>query len=165
MYGLMRSLLESSCWMPHMDYYRMITFMLFLTLVLLLWISFLWVGIRTMFMSWLDLRILSQMVNWFLFWIFHLLLRMKLLQLLINLLQWTTIHPFLVYPDGTPRLLKMLVLISVMFLQANKLIVKRSMPLLCWWHMCLKPLTLLPTQMHEDNLNGSRVCRKKCILC
>jgi len=165
MYGLMRIIPASSYWMPLLYYCRMIPLMLSWTLVLLFHFSFLQLDSRTLFLFWLEHRPMSRLVHWYIFWLVYCLHRLKSLWLLIDLLQWKMIHMFLVYPDGLPRQLKLLDLMSVMFPPNKKLEVKRNMLVLHWWLVFLKIMILLSTRMFKDDMNGNSLCRQKLILC
>jgi len=161
----MRSLLESICWMPPMDFYKIITLMLFLTLVLLFHFSVLRLESRNMFLFLLDHRPLIRLVNLYLFQLVLHLRQLKLFWVLINHLQWTIFHLFIVHPNRMPRKLKLLDLMSVIFPLVNKLEVKSNMPTLHYWLMYLKILIMLPTQMLKDDQNGNMLCKKQLILC
>jgi len=164
-YGLMRILLRSSCWMNPLDFYRMITLMLFLTLFLLFLFSVLWLDNQNLFPFQLDHRPPSRLVHWYPFWLVYHLHQLEIFRLLINLMQWTIIHPFLFYPNGLPRQLKLLDLMPVIFPSDKKLEVKRNMPLLHWWLMYLEFMILLHSWILKDDLNGNMICRHKLILC
>jgi hypothetical protein len=146
-------------WMTPLDFYRMITSMLFPNMVLMFLFSILWLDSKILFLFQLYRRPPRRLVHWYPFRLVHYLRRLKLFQILIDLLQWTTIHPFLVYSDGIPRQLKLLDLMSVIFSLDDKIEVKRNMSSFHWWLMYLKHLILLHTQMLMDKLNGNRLCR------
>jgi hypothetical protein len=165
MYFLMRNLLALSGWMYPLDYYRMIALISSLTLFPMFHFSVLCLDTRTLFLFWLGCQLSIQLVIQFLSWSVCHLLQLKLFQLLIDLLGWTSVHISLVYPYGILRHLNMLFLMSMMFLQADKLIVKSNVSALLWWLVCLKLVITLPTQIPKDNLNGRRICILKWNIC
>jgi hypothetical protein len=129
----MRSILELSCWMPLIYWCKMIPLMFSLTLVLLFQFSILRLDNRTMFSFQLDHQLMSQLVCWYMFKRVNHLHGMNLFWLLIDLLQWKIAHVFLVYPNGLPKQLKLLDLMSEMFPPDNKLEFKINMSALHWW--------------------------------
>jgi len=161
MYGLMRILMESNCWRPPLNCWRMIPLMFYSTLSLLFHFSIPQMDNQTLFMSQLDYQTLIWLVCRYFFRMVCHLHRLKLFQLLINLLQWTKNHLFLVYLDGIPRQLKLLDLISVTFPLDEKIEFKISMLALHWWIVFLKFMILFRTRILKDDLNGNKLCRKK----
>jgi len=107
--------------------------------------SVLWLDTWIMFLFKLECQPMIRLVCRYLFWLVLHLLPLKLFLLLIDLLQWISIHPFVAYPDGMLKLLNLLVLMSVIFLQAVKLAVRISMSMFLWWLMFLRLVILLPT--------------------
>ena len=99
MYGLMGSIITSRCWMFPLDCYRIITLMLFLTLVFLFHFPFVRLEKQNMFLFWVDHWSPSWLVHRYLFWLVHPLFRMNLFWFVIDLLLWNRVHPFLVYPN------------------------------------------------------------------
>jgi len=161
MYGFMRSLLATSCCMHPLDCCRKNPLLLYLTLVLPFHILVLRLGNQNLFLSQLDYRPLSRLVRHPLF---RLVCQLKNIWLMINLLSWNTVYLFLVYPDEFPRQLNLLELMLMTFPPDYKLNVKSNMPMLPWWIMYLKLLTLLPTRMLKDELNEKRMRTQKLIL-
>jgi len=117
MFGLMRILPESSCWIPPLCFCMMLTLMLSRTLFLLLLSSFLRLVHRILYLFLLECQSLSWLVQHLMFQLVH---QLYTLWILIILLKWTTVHLFLIFPIGIPILLKLLELILEMHLAYEK---------------------------------------------
>jgi hypothetical protein len=113
-------------------------------------------GYQTLFLSWTNNGSLNRLIL--------ILPQLKLLLLLIDPLQWMFVHHPLVFLGGILIQLRSLDLILVISPHADILAVRSNKIVFLLWLMFLILVILSLIRIHKDNLNGSNICKLRCII-